>query len=210
MTVAPASRQSPCGGLPPAGVAFLSVCFLIFLSAIDLGYHPHWRAGIRGPTPPLKGTPAGRHSFARFFREGRYTKNRAAGAAKNIMKTDKNSSTHTTSGAQPNPESTIPDTNHNDGRLKTPARISYERWLEKYRPIPNPLDLNATFDGRMFETYGAELEFVCAQSPSTIWTLVECDGKIRICQGLHFVNRLGYFVTEIAANKDRYFSIKAD
>jgi len=93
---------------------------------------------------------------------------------------------------------------------KKPARISYENWFGKYRPIVNPLASNASFDGCMFETYDEELRFVCAQHPRTIWTLLDCDGKMRIAEGLHYVNRMGFFVTEVEAPAHRYFSIKAD
>ena len=119
----------------------------------------------------------------------------------------RNKSTGSASNAH---ERAVPTTNNSEGRMKTLARITYERWLLKYRPIKNPFDSNASFDGCMFETYGADLQFVCAQHPYKIWTLVERDGKVRICERLHFVNRLGYFVTEVAAPEDRYFSIKAD
>jgi hypothetical protein len=128
------------------------------------------------------------------------------------MKTNKNSKTaNTREGhlSQSELERAVPTTNSN-GTLKTLTRISYEHWLLKYQPIMNLIDSNAPFDGYMFETYGADLQFVCAQHPRKIWTLLDCDGKIRICEGMHYVNRLGYFVTEVAAPEDRYFSIKAD
>jgi len=110
----------------------------------------------------------------------------------------------------PHPHQLGTDTNPRTARQKTLARITYERWLLKYRPIRNPFDSNASFDGCMFETYGADLQFVCAQHPRRIWTLVQCDGELRICEGFHFVNRIGYFITEVAAPEGRYFSIKAD
>lgn len=91
-----------------------------------------------------------------------------------------------------------------------PARLSYERWFEQYRPIKNHLDSNASFDGCMFETYGEELKFVCAQPPRSIWTLVDCDGKLRIIEGPHFVDRIGYFITEVSYHSNRNYSIKAD
>jgi len=129
-------------------------------------------------------------------------------------KTDKNSNETRSGRAQSKIEQLPTNTNtgNNDGneRLKTLARITYEKWFEKYHPIKNPLDSNASFDGCMFETYGEELEFVCAQQPLTIWTLVDCDGKDRIAEGFHYVNRLGYFITEVEAPANRYFSIKAD
>jgi hypothetical protein len=128
------------------------------------------------------------------------------------MKTDKNSRTHsTTSGTLSHPdEQAVSDSNHAKVPLIKNVRMSYEKWLAKYCPITNHLDTNAAFDGCMFETFGLEIEFVRAQPASKVWTLVECDGKAFICEGYHFVNRLGYFVTEVAAPQDRNFSIKAD
>ena len=81
------------------------------------------------------------------------------------MKTDKNSRTHsTTSGTLSHPdEQAVSDSNHVKVTLKKNARISYEKWLAKYRPITNHLDTDAAFDGCMFETFGVEIEFVRAQ-----------------------------------------------
>jgi hypothetical protein len=102
----------------------------------------------------------------------------------------------------------------NDFRPKvessTPARIAYEKWWDEYRPIKNHIASNASFDGCLFETYGGELEFVCVRNPKQVWTFLDCDGRIRICEGLHYVNRLGYFVTEVEAPANRTFSINAD
>jgi len=122
------------------------------------------------------------------------------------MKTSKNSRTTTPSGTQPKPELTVPDTNTASKR----TRITYEKWCVKYRPVKNPFNGNASFDGYMFETYGQELWFINDQPPCKIWTLLDCDGKMRICEGKHFVNRIGYFITGVAAPASRWFSIKAD
>jgi hypothetical protein len=127
------------------------------------------------------------------------------------MKTDKNSRTHsTTSGTPSHPEPTVPDTNQDNTPPLKRARLSYERWLEVYRPVKNTFDANAPYDGYMFETYGRELDFIRNQPPKNIWTLVECDGKIFICEGFHYVNRLGYFTTWVDIPSGFYFSIKAD
>lgn len=76
-------------------------------------------------------------------------------------------------------------------------------WVAKYKPIKNHLDDNASGDGDMFETFGAELEFVRAQDPRCIWTLVEGDdGGLYIESGYHFVNRLNYFITEVPFDGD--------
>jgi hypothetical protein len=62
----------------------------------------------------------------------------------------------------------------------------------------------------MFEIYGAEVAFVRTQQADKTWTLVDCDGKCFICEGFHFVNRLGYFITEVPYPSNLIFCIRAD
>lgn len=75
-------------------------------------------------------------------------------------------------------------------------RLSYDDWFDHYCPIENPLDDDASYDGTMFETYGAELQQVRAADPSRVWTVVDGDGELVICSGFRVVNRIGYFITE--------------
>lgn len=75
----------------------------------------------------------------------------------------------------------------------------YFLFAEKYKPIKNHIDTNASFDGDMFETFGEEVEYVRTYpDQKKVWTLIEADGKQYISAGYHHVNRLGYFITEIA------------
>lgn len=62
--------------------------------------------------------------------------------------------------------------------------------------IQNHLDDNASWDGTMFETYGAEAEFVKSQEPNKIWTLIDVDYGMSVVAGWHFVNRIGYFISD--------------
>lgn len=74
--------------------------------------------------------------------------------------------------------------------------ISVEEWDEKYKPMDNHIDLNASWEGSMFETYGAELEFVRNTPTDRIWTYCEGDNdEILLIAGYHLVNRIGYFIT---------------
>jgi hypothetical protein len=81
--------------------------------------------------------------------------------------------------------------------------MSMEEWEATYKPIPNHLDENASFqseggDGIMFETYGDEVEFVKSQNPNNIWTYTHGESNTSwITSGWGFVNRLGYFITEV-------------
>jgi hypothetical protein len=80
--------------------------------------------------------------------------------------------------------------------------MDFDEWCDTYKPIINHIDSNASFDngdgGVMFETYGDEVEFVKSQSPANIWMYGQGDdGGTYVWNGWGFVNRLGYFVTEV-------------
>jgi hypothetical protein len=92
--------------------------------------------------------------------------------------------------------------------------LTEEEWFDTFKPIPNYLDDNASFNdgeqGYMFETYGEELDFIKAQEPNRIWTYCDNDfGGTSIFQGMRIVNRIGYFVTAVPfdANKDYQIQI---
>jgi hypothetical protein len=75
-------------------------------------------------------------------------------------------------------------------------KMKEQSWFDKYKPIKNHFDDNASFDGYMFETYGEEWEFVKSQPLNTIWTFIHGDyDTLFLDSGMHIVNRIGYFVT---------------
>lgn len=85
--------------------------------------------------------------------------------------------------------------------------MTVEEWEETYRPLVNHLDDNASWqseDGRgiMFETYGAELDFVRGCDENHIWTYADGDDGTYLSNGFGFVNRIGYFVTQKAFDPD--------
>lgn len=72
---------------------------------------------------------------------------------------------------------------------------SFDAWEEKYKPIPNTINPN---DSNTFETFGTDLEFLKTQEVHHIWTEIQGDdGNLYIVNGIHWVNRLVYYVTEI-------------
>ena len=87
--------------------------------------------------------------------------------------------------------------------------MDFDEWVETYKPISNHIDTNASFDGLMFETYGDEVEFVKSANPDCIWTYGDGDdGGSYIWNGWHFVNRIGYFITEIPCPADTTIQIQ--
>lgn len=87
--------------------------------------------------------------------------------------------------------------------------MTYEEWEYKFKPIKNHLTESAAFDGTMFETYGEELEFVQNSNPECIWTEGQGDdGGCYIWNEYHYINRLGYFITEIPCPPNTTIQIK--
>lgn len=92
--------------------------------------------------------------------------------------------------------------------------MEVNEWIEKYRPVKNHLDEDASWQGEdgvgvMFETYGEELDYVrsiAESDPKCVWTYVDGDdGSTLVINGYHLVNRIGYFVTEVAAADESVF-----
>jgi len=76
--------------------------------------------------------------------------------------------------------------------------MDFDEWCDTYKPIKNHIDNNASFNGEMFETYGDEVAFVKEQPEDRIWMYGDGnDGGSYVWSGWGFVNRLGYFITEV-------------
>jgi hypothetical protein len=86
--------------------------------------------------------------------------------------------------------------------------MTMEEWEATYKPIYNHIDKNASFQdesghGIMFETYGEEVEFVKSTPNNYVWMYGSGDdGGTYIWNGWGFVNRLGYFITEVPCPDD--------
>lgn len=78
--------------------------------------------------------------------------------------------------------------------------ITYEKFVETYKPIKNHIIQDAPYNGCMFETYGNQLKYIkeSGHTDKHVWTLLECENEeFWIVPGYHIINRLGYFITEI-------------
>jgi hypothetical protein len=74
-----------------------------------------------------------------------------------------------------------------------------DNWIEKYKPQQNHIDDNASFNGWMYETYGSEIKHVfnLSKKSNRVWTIIEGDDdSLFYVSGFHYVNRLGFIVTE--------------
>ena len=89
--------------------------------------------------------------------------------------------------------------------------LTEDEWFDTYKPLPNYIDDNASFDGHMFETYGDELEFIKAQDSNRIWTYADGDeGGLYISSGWHVVNRIGYFITAVPFDEKNIYQVTLD
>jgi hypothetical protein len=81
--------------------------------------------------------------------------------------------------------------------------MDFDEWCATYKPIKNHIDTNASFNGEMFETYGEEVAFVKEQPEENIWMYGDGDdGGSFIWNGWHYINRIGYFITEVPCPPD--------
>jgi hypothetical protein len=92
----------------------------------------------------------------------------------------------------------------------TPIKLSYEEFLDKFKPVKNTFDKHASGDGFGFAIRGEEFGAVQAayeRNPGTVWTCVEGEGTMWITEGLHAVNRQFYFITKKPAQAGRFYEI---
>lgn len=87
--------------------------------------------------------------------------------------------------------------------------ISEDQFHDEFKPVDNHITENSSFNGKMFETYGADFEFVQSQDPSKVWTIVEGE-EMTYSSGLHFVNRIGYFVCEVPVPEGTDIEVNVD
>ena len=82
--------------------------------------------------------------------------------------------------------------------IPEPTHTEYQGWSaweEKFKPIQN--QLSEYKDEVLFETFGKEVEFVANYDNKYVWTRLQGDMSDLICAGYHYVNRLGYYITEV-------------
>lgn len=81
--------------------------------------------------------------------------------------------------------------------------MNVEEWEEKFKPVPNHLDDNASWqdsdgNGIMFETYGDEYEYVEQfKLERRVWSYRDDEYEGLILVSGMAQNPIGYFITEV-------------
>jgi hypothetical protein len=90
--------------------------------------------------------------------------------------------------------------------------MTFDEWHDHYKPIKNWLRKDD--DVEMFETYDVEVGVVLGVNrfdQRKVWTLVDGDEGMWIINGFHYVNRFGYFITEVPyEGAEEYFEVLYD
>lgn len=92
--------------------------------------------------------------------------------------------------------------------ITEPTHTEYQGWSaweNKFKPIKN--HLSEYKDEVLFETYGDEVDFVANYDNKYVWTRLQGDMSDLICAGYHYVNRLGYYITEVPWDDDMDYAL---
>lgn len=77
--------------------------------------------------------------------------------------------------------------------------LTWQQWEEMYKPIPNP----NREDEIAFDWIGKDLEELRKYPVENIWTGIDGGGRyIEIISGMHWINRLEYYITEVPWERD--------
>jgi hypothetical protein len=75
-------------------------------------------------------------------------------------------------------------------------RDDYDVFCDKFKPVTTEENGNGP-ELRKFHWAGKDLEDLKKYPDNQIWTMLDCDGKIYIVPGWHYVNRMDYLITEV-------------
>ena len=73
--------------------------------------------------------------------------------------------------------------------------LTYEEWFAKYKPISNPSDSHGEL---MYFDHSNEEDLAVLKdtSPYNIWTSIDSEGVYYVTNGIRYINRLSYYITE--------------
>ncbi len=91
----------------------------------------------------------------------------------------------------------IPTATFNNLHGESTPPESWKDWKCRFKPVPNHLSKDGAWGGLLFEPMGPGYFVVQAAAPGTVWTLLDVQGQLVVTDGWSFVNRIGYFITEV-------------
>lgn len=89
-------------------------------------------------------------------------------------------------------------------------KLTEDGFDEKFKLITNPFEDNVGWNGRFFETYGEELDFVRNRHSAHIWTYIDGDESDLIVSGYHLVNRINYLISVEHVPDDTDYQVNLD
>lgn len=87
-------------------------------------------------------------------------------------------------------------------------QLTWSEFVQQFKPRRNHLSPNP--EEYMFETFGAELEFVADFEEIFVWTYVDHGEFSVTIEGMQVKNRVGYFVTEQPWTEGTSYEIDMD
>jgi hypothetical protein len=91
----------------------------------------------------------------------------------------------------------------------TAKRMTIEEWEDKYQPMNNHINPEASWNGALYETYGEEVRFIYDTDHTHVWTYMDGDdGGTYLVSGRHYVNRIGYIITAVPVPDDYLIEIQ--
>lgn len=97
--------------------------------------------------------------------------------------------------------------------MNSPILLPEDEFDRQYPLLVNHLDPHATWacgdgPGCLFGLSRPEIQFVRAQDPCSVWTLVDDGaGGTTLISGLHFVNRIGYLVSTVPLPAGQFIEV---
>lgn len=95
-------------------------------------------------------------------------------------------------------------------RRGTPQQISREDFIKRFKPMKNPFDKHAEFDGFAFGIRGeafAYVESILASDPSRVWTVTDGDTSQWLSSGYHYVNRQFHVIAHVPLKDGEDFEV---
>lgn len=93
----------------------------------------------------------------------------------------------------------------------THVRMLDDDWENKYKPITNMRTTTTSEPSYGFDCHNAiDLDYLAGVDNSYIWTHVDCEDSTCIINGVHIVNRIQYFVTELPAPLNTHIVVVND